>query len=55
MSGERMATIQFTQDAIDRGAPTVEEIHKSIADLPLEMTLGGRGRGKPGRVNRRSR
>lgn len=25
------------QDAIDRGATTVEEIHKSIVDLPLKM------------------
>ena len=25
------------QEAIDRGATTVEEIHKSIADLPLKI------------------
>jgi hypothetical protein len=25
------------QDAIDKGATTVEEIHKSIADLPLKV------------------
>ncbi len=37
MSGERKALIRFVQDAIDRGATTVEEIHKSIADLPLRI------------------
>jgi len=25
------------QDAVDKGASTVEEVHKSIADLPLKM------------------
>jgi len=25
------------QDAVDKGATTVEEVHKSIADLPLKM------------------
>jgi hypothetical protein len=34
---ERKALARFIQDAIDRGATTVEEIHKSIADLPLKM------------------
>lgn len=29
--------IRLVQDAIDEGATTVEEIHKSIADLPLEI------------------
>jgi hypothetical protein len=28
------------QDAIDRGATTVEEVHKSIADLPLKFLEG---------------
>ena len=37
MSTDRKATIQFIQDAIDQGATTVEEIHKSIADLPLKI------------------
>ena len=31
------ALIQFIQDAVDKGATTVEEIHKSIADLPLKV------------------
>ena len=30
-------TLALIQDAIDKGATTVEEIHKSIADLPLKM------------------
>jgi hypothetical protein len=36
-SGERKALARFVQDAIDKGATTVEDIHKSIADLPLKM------------------
>ena len=31
------ALASFIEDAIDKGATTVEEIHKSIADLPLKM------------------
>jgi hypothetical protein len=37
MSGDRKTLIRFIQDAIDKGATTVEEIHKSIADLPLRI------------------
>lgn len=37
MSTERKTLIRFVQDAIDKGATTVEEIHKSIADLPLKI------------------
>jgi hypothetical protein len=29
--------VRLIQDSIDKGATTVEEIHKSIADLPLKM------------------
>jgi hypothetical protein len=36
-SRERKALASFIQDAIDRGATTVEDIHKSIADLPLKI------------------
>jgi hypothetical protein len=28
---------RFVQDAIDKGATTVEDIHKAIADLPLKI------------------
>ena len=34
---ERKALAKFIQDAIEKGATTVEEVHKSIADLPLKM------------------
>jgi hypothetical protein len=34
---ERKALASFIQDAIDKGATTVEDIHKSIADLPLKI------------------
>jgi hypothetical protein len=37
MSGHRRTLVRFVQDAIDRGATTVEEIHKSIANLPLRV------------------
>jgi hypothetical protein len=36
-NSERRALAKFIQDAIDKGATTVEDIHKSIADLPLKM------------------
>jgi hypothetical protein len=36
-SDERKALAKFVEDAIDKGATTVEEIHKSIADLPLKV------------------
>ena len=36
-SRERKALARFIQDAIDKGATTVEDIHKSIADLPLRI------------------
>jgi hypothetical protein len=34
---KRKALASFIQDAIDKGATTVEEIHKAIADMPLKM------------------
>jgi hypothetical protein len=34
---ERVSLARFIQDAIDKGATTVEDIHKSIADLPLKI------------------
>jgi hypothetical protein len=36
-SGDGKALAKLVQDAIDKGATTVEEIHKSIADLPLKI------------------
>ena len=34
---DKKTLVRLIQDAIDRGATTVEEVHKSIADLPLRM------------------
>jgi hypothetical protein len=36
-SEERKDLVKLIQDAIDRGATTVEDIHKAIADLPLKV------------------
>ena len=37
MTTDRKGLTRLVQEAIDRGATTVEEIHKSIADLPLKI------------------
>jgi hypothetical protein len=37
MSEHRKTLVRLVQDAIGRGATTVEEVHKSIADLPLRI------------------
>jgi hypothetical protein len=37
MSGHKKTLIRFVQDAIDKGATSVEEVHKAIADLPLKI------------------
>ena len=34
---DKKSVARLVQDAIDRGATTVEEIHKAIADLPLKI------------------
>lgn len=39
MSGKKTLT-RLVQDEIDKGATTVEEIHKAIADLPLKVLEG---------------
>jgi histone H3/H4 len=36
MTGKKTLT-KLIQDEIDKGATTVEEIHKAIADLPLKV------------------
>jgi len=36
-SRDGKALIEFIQEAVDKGATTIEEIHKSIADLPLKI------------------
>jgi hypothetical protein len=40
MTNDRRALAKLIQDSIDKGATTVEEIHKSIADLPLRILEG---------------
>jgi hypothetical protein len=40
MSSDRKTLAKLIQDSIDKGATTVEEVHKSIADLPLKMLEG---------------
>lgn len=34
---QKRSVSELIQEAIDKGATTVEEIHKSIADLPLKV------------------
>jgi len=34
---ERGALLDWIEESIDRGAETVEEIHRAIADLPLDV------------------
>jgi hypothetical protein len=41
MTSERQTLVKLIQDSIDKGATTAEEIHKSIADLPLKILEGG--------------
>jgi hypothetical protein len=40
MNDDRKKLAKLIQDSIDRGATTVEEIHKSIAALPLKVLEG---------------
>lgn len=40
MTSDRKTLAKLIQDSIDKGANTVEEVHKSIADLPLKMLEG---------------
>lgn len=37
MTKQRQSLTEMIEDAVTRGATTVEEIHKSIADLPLKL------------------
>jgi hypothetical protein len=37
MSNEARKLADMVHDAVNRGATTAQEIHKSIADLPLEV------------------
>ena len=37
MTNGKKTLTRLIQDEIDKGATTVEEVHKAIADLPLKM------------------
>jgi len=37
MRAEKQSLAGVIQDAIEKGATTVEEIHKAVADLPLKI------------------
>ena len=39
-TADRKALAKFIEDAIEKGATTVEDVHKSIADLPLKILEG---------------
>jgi len=40
MAGDTKAATTVVQDAIDRGVMTVEEAHKSLANLPFQVLEG---------------
>ena len=40
MTSDRKTLARSVQESIDKGATTVEEIHKSIVDLPLKILEG---------------
>jgi hypothetical protein len=42
MTSDRKTLTKMIQDSIDKGATTVEEVHKSIADLPLKLLEGSK-------------
>ena len=37
MTKQRPSLTQLIEDAVDKGATTAEEIHRSIADFPLRL------------------
>ena len=37
MVGDKKAATTLVQDAIDKGVTTVEDLHKSLADLPFKV------------------
>jgi hypothetical protein len=40
MTTDRQTLVKLIQDSIDKGATSVEEIHKTIGDLPLKILEG---------------
>lgn len=50
---DKQSVNELIQEAIDKGATTVEEIHKSIADLPLKVLERSHVLEKPAKEVRR--
>jgi hypothetical protein len=53
MTKERQSLAELIEEAVDKGATAVEEIHKSIADLPLKLLEESELVRKPAREVRR--
>jgi hypothetical protein len=53
MAKESHSVTELIEDAVDQGATTIEEIHKSIADLPLKLLEESDVLRKPAREVRR--
>jgi hypothetical protein len=53
MTKERQSLTELIEGAVEKGAMTVEEIHKSIADLPLKLMEESELLRKPAREVRR--
>ena len=53
MTKPRQSLTALIEDAVDKGATTIEEIHKSIADLPLKLLEETELLRKPAREVRR--
>ena len=49
MTDERDTLTRKVQDAIDKGVTTIEETHKSIANLPLRVLEESKLLGRPAR------
>jgi hypothetical protein len=53
MTKKRQSLTELIEEAVEKGARTVEEIHKSIADLPLKLMEESEFLRKPAREVRR--
>jgi hypothetical protein len=53
MTKERQSLAEMIEEAVDKGTTAVEEIHKSIADLPLKLLEESELVRKPAREVRR--
>jgi hypothetical protein len=53
MTRKRQSLTDVIEEAVDKGATTVEQIHKSIADLPLKLLEESERLGKPAKEVRR--